>query len=236
VAGTGTLHLQGYIYIENAKSFSKIQKLLPKGSHIEKAKGTPLQASDYCKKENDYKEFGVLPQKQGQRTDLEEIRDLVREGNTMTEIISVARNYQSLRTAELLYKYIEKKRTWKPHVRWLYGSSGVGKTKLAYDLFPNIYRKSNSNGKWFEGYDAHPNVLIDDVKDMSKEYYLTLLELLDRYECRVETKGGSRQFLAENIIVTSIWHPYKLFQQFGNATELIRRIDEIICLDPVENN
>jgi len=57
--------------------------------------------------------------------------------------------------------------------------------------------------------------------------YSLLLELLDRYEVRVEAKGGSRQFLAKNIIVTSIFSPYEMFSQFSDAKELLRRIDEV---------
>lgn len=227
-AKTGTPHLQGYVYFADAKSFGKIQKLIPKGSHIEKTKGTPQQAADYCKKEGDFVEFGKLPEKQGKRNDLEQIRDMIQEGKSMNDVIDVATNYQSLRTAELLFKYKEKKRNWKPTVRWHYGETETGKTKSAYDLYPDIYRKTNTMGKWFEGYDGHPNVLLDDIKDMSREFYSTLLELLDRYETRVEVKGGSRQFLAKNIIVTSSLHPYVMYQYFNEAKELLRRIDEIV--------
>lgn len=232
VASTGTLHLQGYIYFENAKSFSKIQKLLPTGSHIEKTKGTPKQASDYCKKENNYVEYGSLPETQGKRTDLDVVKDMVKEGKTLGEIIDSAKSYQSIRSAELILKYKETKRNWKPYVIWIYGSSGTGKTRTAYEKCPSLYRKTNSSGKWWEGYDAHADVLLDDVKDMSKEYYSMLLELLDRYEVRVETKGGSRQFLAKNIIVTSLWSPKEMYQNFCEAKEILRRIDEIIDLTP----
>lgn len=228
VATTGTKHLQGYIYFSDAKSFSKVQKLLPTGAHIEKTKGDPQQASVYCKKDGDYVETGNLPLKQGKRTDLDMVKDMVKSGNTLTEIIDSAKSYQSIRSAELILKYNERKRNYKPKVIWLYGNSGTGKTRYAYDNYENIYRKTNSTGKWFEGYDAHENVLLDDIKDLSKEYYSFLLELLDRYEVRVETKGGSRQFLAKNIIVTSIWHPKNMYQSYNDAVELLRRIDEII--------
>lgn len=61
VGEKGTPHLQGYMYFDNAKSFSKIQKIMPKGTHLEVAKGTPDQAATYCKKDADYKEFGTIP-------------------------------------------------------------------------------------------------------------------------------------------------------------------------------
>lgn len=227
VAETGTHHLQGYVYFTDAKTFSKMKKILPKGSHIEKTKGTPQQASEYCKKEKNYIEYGKLPEKQGKRNDIVKIKDLIEEGKTMNDVIEVATSYQSLRTAELLFKYKEPKRDWKPSVLWIYGKSGLGKTRLAHMLYPDLYRKTNSNGRWFEGYDAHKNVLFDDVKNNSQEYYEFLLEALDRYECRVECKGASRQFLAENIVLTSILHPAIIYHNFNQAYELLRRIDKI---------
>lgn len=223
---TQTKHLQGFLYFDNAKTFSKIQKLLPKGSHIEVAKGNALENREYCKKEGDFVEFGTIPS-QGKRNDLNLVKDEIVKGGGMKEIIEIATNYQSLKTAELLLKYKEQKRNWKPQVVWLYGESGCGKTKTAYDVMPNCYRKTNSTGKWWDGYDADPDVLLDDIKDNSSQMYSLLLELLDRYDCRVETKGGSRQFLARRIYITSIYHPDVLFHNIGDTKELIRRIDEI---------
>lgn len=230
VAGTGTPHLQGYLYFSDAKSFQKIQKLLPKGTHIEKAKGTPTQASEYCKKEGDFFEYGALPEKQGKRTDLDIVREMVSQGKTMNDVIDVAKNFQAIRTAEVLMKYREPKRNWKPTVTWIFGPSGCGKTKMAHELHPDLYRKTNSSGKWFDGYDAHKHVLIDDVKETTREYYSFLLELLDRYEMRVETKGSSRQFVATDVLLTSIWSPEQLFGSFLGAVELVRRIDKLIEL------
>lgn len=224
---TGTGHLQGYIYFENSKSFSKIKKMLPSGSHIEVAKGSPQENQTYCSKEKDYKEFGSIPS-QGKRNDIQVIKDDITQGKGMRDIIETATSYQSLKCAELMLKYKEQKRNWKPTVVWYHGESGCGKTRKAYELMPDCYRKTNSTGKWWDGYDAHKDILMDDIKDCSKEMYIFLLELLDRYDCRVESKGGSRQILATRIILTSIQNPLDMFAHFGNAEELKRRIDEII--------
>lgn len=223
---TGTPHLQGYVYFDNAKTFSKIQKLLPKGSHIEVAKGNALENNNYCKKDGDFKEFGTRPA-QGKRSDIDLIKQEIISGKGMKDIIEIASNYQSLKTAELLLKYKENKRNWKPKVVWIWGDSGSGKTKTAYELLTNPYRKSNATGKWWDGYDGDYDVILDDIKDTSKEMYSQLLELLDRYDTRVETKGGSRQFLAKNIIVTSLNHPHSMYSLYNDAKELLRRIDEI---------
>lgn len=226
VASTGTKHLQGYIYFKDAKSFSKMQKLLPSGTHIEKAKGTPQQASDYCKKEGDYYESGELPQVSGKRNDLDVVRNIVKEGGKMRDVVDVATSYQSVKMAEQLFKYKEKPRTWKPEVYWYYGATGTGKTKCAYEILGEDCYTAMSTGKWWEGYDAHDNVLIDDMrKDFMK--FHELLRLLDRYAMKIETKGGSRQFLAKKIIITSCYHPKDLFDTREDVMQLIRRIDHI---------
>lgn len=231
VGESGTSHLQGYIYFANAKSMSAVKKILGKRCHLEAAKGSPQQAAEYCKKEGDWKERGTLPEKQGKRSDLDDVRDWIKEGKGMRDIVDVAKSYQSIKMAEVLLKYKEIPRNFKPNVVWYYGSSGCGKTKTAYALYPDCYRKTNSSGKWWDGYDAHENVLLDDVKDTTREFYSILLELLDRYEVRVEAKGSSRQFLAKNIVVTSISHPFELYQYIGEAKELLRRIDNIIEIE-----
>lgn len=70
---SGTPHLQGYVIfpaairLPTAKNRLGIQR-----AHFEVTRGTPKQASDYCKKDGDFEEFGELPAAtQGRRSDLE---------------------------------------------------------------------------------------------------------------------------------------------------------------------
>lgn len=225
-AKTGTHHLQGYIYFVNAKSFSKMRKLLPDGAHIEVTRGTPLQASEYCKKEGKFREFGTLPEKQGKRTDLDNVRDTLADTGRIRDVVAVAQSYQSIRMAEVHLKYFEVKRTWKPHVSWYYGDTGTGKTKAAYEELGLECYTCMQTGKWFEGYDAHENVLIDDFRYTFMEFN-EFLKLLDRYAFQVQCKGGSRQFLAKRIIITSPMHPSLAYCVDENINQLLRRIDVI---------
>lgn len=219
-----TPHLQGYIEFDNQRTFSSIKKQLPT-AHIETAKGTPEQNRKYCSKQNIMFEDGTI-KKQGTRTDIEEIKDIVKNGGGIRDVIEVAKSFQSVRMGELYLKYHEKKRTWKPIVYWFYGPSGCGKTKLAYEMYPDIYTPLSS--KWWEGYDAHKHVLLDDFRT---DYmpFTSLLRLLHEYAYTVETKGGSRQLLAETIIITCPYHPQELYRESvtEDLTQLIRRITEI---------
>lgn len=69
---SGTPHLQGFVIFNSNQRFNAVRGLIP-GSHIERARGTSLQARDYCKKENDFTEIGSFPGAAGKRSDIEEI-------------------------------------------------------------------------------------------------------------------------------------------------------------------
>lgn len=70
---SGTPHLQGYVIFTAAIRIRTVKSRL--GSlryHLEVSRGTPKEASDYCKKDGDYEEFGECPEvSQGKRSDLD---------------------------------------------------------------------------------------------------------------------------------------------------------------------
>jgi len=225
---SGTPHLQGFVYFENPRAFNAVKKMIPK-AHIEPMKGTAMQASEYCKKDKDFYEKGDIP-RQGTRNDLEEIRKVLQETNKMSEVVKVANSYQAVKMAEQILKYHEKPRNWKPKVVWFHGPTGTGKSKLAYEMLGEDCYTCLTTGRWFDGYDAHENVLIDDFrKDFMK--FHDFLRLLDRYAYRVETKGGTRQFLAKNIVITSAYPPDVIYDTREDIQQLIRRIDVIRFID-----
>lgn len=69
----GTPHLQGYTVFESPIRFTTVKHRLGSARfHIEVSRGSPAQNATYCKKEDDFEEFGTLPQtNQGRRSDLE---------------------------------------------------------------------------------------------------------------------------------------------------------------------
>lgn len=222
---TGTKHLQGYIYWNNGKTFKATSKILH-GSRIAIAKGTAQENQIYCKKEGDWYEEGTCPD-QGKRNDLEHIKNCIKEGQNMRTMIenNTIRNYQQLRTSECLMKYLEPKRTWKPEIKWYWGASGTGKTKTAFEECKDPY-VSGRDLKWWEGYDAHEEIIIDDFRaDFCK--FHELIRILDRYEFRNECKGASRQLLCKKIIITSCYHPEQAYKTREDIWQLVRRIDEI---------
>lgn len=228
VGENGTPHYQGYVFFANPRVFNVIKKLLPR-AHIEVAKGNPEQNRTYCTKGGDILiEQGEVP-KAGRRTDIEQIRDFVKEKPKMREVVNEATSLQAIKVAEVWLKYHEKPRTWKPEVKWYYGSTGSGKTKSAREWLGEDIYTCMSTSKWFEGYDGHENVLIDDFRK-NWATFNDMLRILDRYEYRVETKGGSRQFVAKKIAITAPYRPEHMYQLREDVNQLLRRIDEVILV------
>ena len=224
-----TPHLQGYIEFHNRKYFSTLKKLNNR-IHWESRLGTQKQAIEYCKKEGDFQEFGDR-RIQGQRNDLTYYKELaLKEG--MRKVVEEG-NYQEIKTCEMYLKYKEEERHFKPEVIWIHGESEVGKSKLAA-TYENAYWKDDT--KWWDGYDKHETVVIDDFTS-SQMKFKPLLRLLDRYPLRVESKGATRQMLAKRIIITSIHDPLTIYSDYIKYNslrepwkQLERRIDKIIHL------
>lgn len=220
---TGTEHYHVYFRLKDAVTFSKIKKDLPRAD-IRVAKGNDLHNKKYCSKERVLVERGV-PSAQGKRSDLEKVSELIQEDPRMNSIIEQVGSLQSIRTAEKLLIYKEPKRNWKTEVYWYCGATGTGKSRSAFEQYPDAYDAMDT-GEWWEGYDAHEVVIIDDMrKDFLK--FHQLLKLFDRYPYRVQFKGGSRQFLAKTIIVTSCYSPDEMFDTREDIQQLLRRITEI---------
>lgn len=218
----GTAHLQGYMELKKNTRFTTLKKMWPR-MHIESRRGTQQQAIAYCMKEGDYNTFGA-PKQQGYRTDLDRTRQVALTGG-MREITTIG-NLQAIKVAEKFLTYNEEPRDWQPEVKWFWGSTGTGKSRQArIELGEDVYTK-NDGSKWWDGYDGHEDVIIDDFRP--SWWSLTeMLSLLDRYEKRIEFKGGWRQFRPRRIIITSAFAPEECYKSTGECiAQLTRRINE----------
>jgi len=229
-------HIQFYGELTRQSRMNKIKKFLGDDTvHIEGRRGTQKQAIAYCSKEDTKISETVIvgtPREQGGRTDLNIIRDKVKSGVRLTEIVNQMErvNYQAVRMAQTLMTVYSIPRSTKPIVIWLYGATGKGKTRYVYDNYPDIYSKNIS--KWWDGYEQNETILIDDYrKDFSK--FHELLKLIDRYPCQREIKGGTIQINSKYIIFTSPASPLKLWEhrRDEDMKQLKRRIDYIIDIE-----
>lgn len=228
---TGTPHLQGYIYFNNQVRMKTVRKAITGVPWVRIANGSAKHNRVYCTKSGDFHEHGTMPE-QGKRTDVIMARDIVTSGGTVADVIrkDITCNHQTIKVAETVMKYLEPKRTTKPSVTWVYGKSGLGKTYAAETYLKQFTDDVHiqTDPKWWDGYDRHNCVIIDDFRDTNWPY-VSILRLLDRYPNRIEFKGGTRQFVADHIIVTSPHHPSTYYEFSGEDNyQILRRIDRIL--------
>jgi len=106
------------------------------------------------------------------------------------------------------------------YVFW--GYTGTGKSRRAWDeAGMDSYPKDPRSKFWF-GYTGQRHVVLDEFRGGIDAAHL--LRYLDRYPQHVETKGGSRQLLAESIWITSNLDPDHWYPDLDEATkEALRR-------------
>ena len=236
---TGTPHIQGYVRFPSAKSLANCKVLFGDRASFRVAKGTADQNRIYVFKLGKGQtanevvcERGKRPPGPGKRTDLTHVLDAVKDGDGMEDIISETPTYAAYNFAKAILPIFEPERDGSTEtvVIWLWGSTGTGKTRLARELYPKAYFKGAGGLKWWEGYDGHEFVIIDDFRPESLQFvgggFAYLLALTDRYPCKVEFKGGSRQFRGRVIIITAPIDHKKMFlgELNENVDQLSRRI------------
>lgn len=220
-------HLQGYIYYNNAQSLSAFSSFY-NNCHVEKQRGTAEQASEYCKKEGDFTERGELP-KQGKRTDwglaLEQLKtqDITDVIQSQPQLLPCQRALREFKN--LLLK--PKHRT--VNVIVLYGTAGTGKTRYAYDNYPDLYSKPR--GEWWDGYTGQKAILLDDYYGYLP--YCELLRVLDRYPYQIPYKGGYTQAQWDTVIITSNRLPPQWYQA-GLTPALRRRINKCFLVSSID--
>lgn len=218
---TGKIHWQCYARYLNktAKQFKKIlcDLNIEKG-HVEKCRGSPKHNRDYCSKDTSskpgtFKEFGKFPE-QGKRYDIREACDAKNLRDIDCEVyVKFSRGIKEYR---LLHS---KPRTELTESCVMFGPAGCGKSMLC----PRDGYWKNPKNKWWCGYDGHEDVIFDDVseKDFDIGFWMNLL---DRYPLTVETKGGTVEFNAKRVWITS---NEIVTDWFGGVAKWIRRLTYI---------
>jgi len=249
VSKKGTPHLQMYMEFGGSKRISEIRNLLSPRAAFFKRKGNPIQASSYCRGDytttkGKYKpknevvfEYGELT-KQGERTDWRMAVDALTEGRSVVETIEIQPHLlPNIRALTQYQTLISKSSHRDLKVIVLYGVSGSGKTRWAYDNYPDLFSKPD--GDWWDGYAGEQCVLLDDFAGGLP--FHTLLKVADRYPLRLPIKGGFVPALFTTLVITSNKHPSFWYQAGIGAMR--RRIHQmahfsdlnmIIDFQPVE--
>lgn len=243
---TKTIHIQGYIefkdaqrltFIQNYFNFQRDNKLHK--FHVDVANGTAEQNKAYCIKEGiAYYEFGE-PASQGKRTDMIEIKLLIKESpKDLNKIIDEkANNFQQLKFAQAIQPIYLSQRdpNFPPTVYWIFGPTGVGKTSLVYRTFDDVC--SVSSPRWAgTGYSQNECLLFDDFRP-SDIPFNDLLKITDRYPYTLERKHGDIPLNSPFIIFTTPKSIRDVFRTFNeDITQLERRVIQIHLSNEIEAN
>lgn len=136
---------------------------------------------------------------------------------------------------------------WKRNVFWLYGPTGSGKTRTAFEVLIEKYGMSNvwmSTGEltsFFNAYNGQQGVLLDDIRPGFIKFAL-LLRLLDGYPADVNIKGRYCAWRARTIFITAPTPPTEMYvnretgQEWDHLDQLLRRIDRIVEFPRSDND
>lgn len=221
---SGTPHVQGYLELSQRVRLSSLTKLLRGRIHWESRRGTAKEASDYCKKDGTYRCFGEISKPdQGSRTDLDAIRQEIKDGASPLEIAeSHFSQWCIYRRSFGEYRRLLNAPRARPRIRVfvLWGRPGTGKTRYVYHRAPAVFPVPTTDLSWFDGYCGQADVLFDDYRGEGSGSFL--LRLLDIYPLQVPVKGGFVAWTPERIWITSNLPPP--FELTAIADPLLRRI------------
>lgn len=236
-------HIQGFVQFTLKQRLAGAKRLLCSHiqcPHLEPRKGTPVEASDYCIKDDGHVDHPVIERVQrgtmtgqGQRKDLEELaQSIVDRTASLSDIaqenpaqfVRYHRGLQALAdTVRLPYSGGEK------IVKVYYGPTGTGKTRKAFTENPEAYFWGPEQGKWFQGYSGQETTILDEYRGQLPFGFL--LRLTDRYPMKIEFKGSSTEFVSSTIIICSPVHPLLWYPSLnvseGKMDQMMRRISTI---------
>ena len=245
---TGRLHIQGYLECKERWTFHRVKRevfedYMP-GAQIAAARGSAAQNKEYCTKEES-RVSGTEPVEigdpQGDSGDthpagkaLDRVFVDIKAGDSMEAIIDkygfgmFVRHERALKSAMCTWG---KRRSAMPKVVLLIGPSGSGKSRWVERTYPRRYRMTFGNGgnsAWFDGYNGEDVIELSEFRGQLQLAFM--LDLLDRYELKVQTKGGTTQCVSSTIVITSNEEPSEWYPAMENRDEklkpLLRRIEE----------
>lgn len=228
-----TSHEHMHIFIEYTRK-TELRKSMTEGAHIDVVTQTWWNALEYCKKGTDVvEEYGQCP-----------IRSTVPKGLTIRDVMEMdeaqlvelkASSFNYIRNirSELLNTQIRKNRHYQPiEFIWIYGPTGVGKSKRAFEegATPITY----SNG-FFTDWAGSKTLVYEEFRGQVP--YPLMLQLTDAYHgyYSLNIKGGFRVLDIDKLIVTSPLRPEECYarqaQKKDSIQQLMRRITKLLHIN-----
>lgn len=206
----GTFHTHIYVCFENPKSFSTMKNKFPE-AHLEMAKGTSQQNRDYVFKEGKWldtekgttnlkethEEYGTMPiEKQGKRTDLSQLYEMIKDGYSNYQILEDNPKYMmhidKIEKARKTYQEELYKNKWRDlEVTYIWGVSGAGKTRGVKEQYgySNVYTVTDYAHP-FDGYSGQDVILFEEFR--SNIRIGDMLQYLDGYPIELPCRYANK--------------------------------------------
>lgn len=204
-----TKHWQGYAEHPKQIYFNTVHKNLF-NAHIEKRRGTQEQAIEYCKKNNEFYEFGEKKEyNQGKRNDLVEIIEMIKNGaedieileNYPTQYLMYNSHINKVRQTILQNKY---KKQWRDViVTYIWGETGTGKSRYVREThgYENVYAINSYGSGAFDNYTNEDVLILEEYRsDFTLKF---LLQLLDGYPLRLPARYQDKQACFTKVYIIS---------------------------------
>lgn len=225
-------HYQGYVQLKEEMDFNDLHKILHPTAKFIISRGSVAQAIDYTKKDGKWQEFGQV-RKQGQRCDLEKVREDIDNGATALDIARAGfgtwcRNYKAF----ALYADMVGPSSFKrdPTIVFLQGPPGTGKTTKVQELYPYAYMKAPGH-PWWNGYYGQEEVIMDEFRsDTIKP--CDLLAMISPAPYQHNIKGSCVWSRIQTLVIVSNYSFENLFGHLDQTTQkaILRRISKTLCL------
>jgi hypothetical protein len=244
----------------NTTTLKKVAEILF-DSHVEPQLGGKEQLKAYLLKEGEFAEKGesilyatgldVIQDKQGKRSDIEAIEELLSKGMTPQEILSTNFSFYKYEKM-ILHAYIDQRIREAPvkqsvYCEWHVGNSGTGKTYYYNQLCEErgadkIYVLTDYDNNASGGLDAYmkegavPILFMDEFKGFGISYQ-KLLTMLNGYSrMQTHSRYANTYNLWDTVIITSVYPPEAVYQNMvsreyhdiDSLEQLMRRISKIV--------
>lgn len=246
-----TYHTHLFVYFNSRVRFSTVKKNFPE-AHIDIAKGMVSENIHYIRKSGKWKdskkvetsipdtfeEYGKKPpDSKGKLSDMTELYQMVNDGLTNTEILSINQDYilqidkiDKLRTMLLTEKY---KGVIRKNLRviYIYGETGTGKTSgvLEEHGAENVYRVTDYLHP-FDSYNCQPVICFDEFR--SSLYLKDMLNYCDIYPLELPARFSNKYACYDTVYIISNWELEKQYSELqkddiSSWKAFLRRISEV---------
>lgn len=251
-----THHTHLFIVASSPIRFSTVKNNFPT-AHIDMSRGTSQENRDYVFKEGKWSgddkadtrimgshhEWGEMPvERQGARTDLADLYEMIKDGKTNYQIMDVNPDYllrlSDIERARTVIKTEEYRNTWRDvEVTYIYGKTALGKTRSIMEQYgyQNVYRVTDYLHP-FDGYSSQDIILFDEYDGQFR--IQEMLNYLDGYPLELRCRYANKVACYTKVYIVSnsgLLEQYKRAKEQANNTwhAWLRRIEKVVVYTDV---